>query len=65
MLSKHVSQFAEEGTHEKWICRRVSSLSFPLPLLTVESARWQPLGWVFGPGGLARAARPDPIFGPA
>lgn len=47
MLSRHAGQFAEEGTHEKWICRRVSSLSFLLPLLTVESARRQSLSWVF------------------
>ena len=51
MLSRHAGQFAEEGTYEKWICRRVSSLSFPLPLLTVESTRWQSLGWAFVPRG--------------
>jgi len=51
VLSRHAGQFAEEGTYEKWICRRVSSLSFLLPLLTVESARWQSLGWVFRPRG--------------
>jgi hypothetical protein len=51
MVSGHAGQFEEEGTQKKWTCRRVPSLSFPPPLLTVKSARRQSLGWAFVPRG--------------
>ena len=51
MVSGHAGQFEEEKTQKKWTCRRVSSLSFLLPLLIVESARRQSLGWAFVPRG--------------
>jgi hypothetical protein len=65
VLSRHAGQFAEEGTQKKLTYRRVSSLSFGLPLLTVESARRQSLSRVFGPRGLTKAAWcRNPAFGP-
>ncbi len=51
MVSGHAGQFEEEGTQKKWTCKRVSFLSFPLSLLTVESARRQSPGWAFVPRG--------------